>query len=106
VGRAADGTSTEGNVPLAVAGIVPVKVTGEGGPILPGESLTSSSTPGHAMKAAKIRAGGIALFPSGVVIGKARRRWSRTSTRRLRRARRSRLLRRARGPRERSSRQR
>jgi hypothetical protein len=34
-------------------------------------ALTSSSTPGHAMKAAKVRVGGIAFFPSGVVIGKA-----------------------------------
>lgn len=71
VGGAADGASTEGKVPLAVAGIVPVKVTGEGGPIVPGDALTSSSTPGHAMKAAKVRVGGIAFFPSGVVIGKA-----------------------------------
>jgi hypothetical protein len=31
---------------------VPVKVTGEGGPIVPGDLLTSSSTPGYAMKAA------------------------------------------------------
>jgi trimeric autotransporter adhesin len=71
VGGAADGESTEGKVPLAVAGIVPVKVTDEGGPIVPGDALTSSSTPGHAMKAAKVRVGGIAFFPSGVVIGKA-----------------------------------
>jgi hypothetical protein len=71
VGGAADGASTEGKVPLAVAGIVPVKVTAEGGPIVPGDALTSSSTPGHAMKAAEVRVGGIAFFPSGVVIGKA-----------------------------------
>ncbi len=71
VGGGADGESTEGKVPLAVAGVVPVKVTDEGGPIAPGDALTSSSTPGHAMKAAKVRVGGIAFFPSGVVIGKA-----------------------------------
>jgi hypothetical protein len=71
VGGAADGESTEGKAPLAIAGIVPVKVTDEGGPIAPGDALTSSSTPGHAMKAAKVRVGGIAFFPSGVVIGKA-----------------------------------
>jgi len=35
---------------LALAGIVPVKVTSEGGPILPGDLLVSSSTPGHAMR--------------------------------------------------------
>ena len=71
VGGAVDAESTEGKVPLAVVGIVPVKVTDEGGPIAAGDSLTSSSTPGHAMKAAKVRVGGIAFFPSGVVIGKA-----------------------------------
>jgi hypothetical protein len=71
VGGATDGESTEGRVPLAVAGVVPVKVTDEGGPIVAGDSLTSSSTPGHAMKAAKVQVGGIAFFPSGVVIGKA-----------------------------------
>ena len=35
---------------LALAGIVPVKVSDEGGPIMPGDLLISSSTPGHAMR--------------------------------------------------------
>jgi len=35
---------------LALAGRVPVKVTDENGPINPGDPLTTSSTPGHAMK--------------------------------------------------------
>ncbi|MCF8222746.1 MAG: hypothetical protein K9J25_06325 [Bacteroidales bacterium] len=35
---------------LALAGRVPVKVTDENGPIEPGDPLTTSSTPGHAMK--------------------------------------------------------
>jgi len=35
---------------LALAGIVPVKVTCEGGPISPGDLLVTSSTPGHAMR--------------------------------------------------------
>ena len=35
---------------LALVGIVPVKVTDEGGPIEPGHLLVSSSTPGHAMR--------------------------------------------------------
>jgi hypothetical protein len=35
---------------LALTGRVPVKVTGENGAIIPGDYLTSSSTPGHAMK--------------------------------------------------------
>jgi hypothetical protein len=71
LGGAGDGESLDGKVPLAVIGVVPVKVTDEAGPIAAGDALTSSSTPGHAMKAAKIRVGGVAFFPSGVVIGKA-----------------------------------
>jgi hypothetical protein len=35
---------------LALTGRVPVRVTDENGPIVPGDMLTSSSTPGHAMK--------------------------------------------------------
>jgi transglutaminase-like putative cysteine protease/streptogramin lyase len=35
---------------LALSGIVPVKVTNEGGPIQPGDLLVTSSTPGHAMR--------------------------------------------------------
>ena len=35
---------------LALTGIVPVKVTNEGGPILPGDLLITSSTPGRAMR--------------------------------------------------------
>lgn len=37
-------------VPLAVVGIVPCKVTTENGSIVPGDLLVTSSTPGHAMK--------------------------------------------------------
>jgi len=38
------------NTLLALVGIVPVKVTNEGGSILPGDLLVTSSTPGHAMR--------------------------------------------------------
>jgi len=37
-------------VPLAVVGIVPCKVTTENGPIIVGNLLVTSSTPGHAMR--------------------------------------------------------
>jgi len=37
-------------IPLAVVGIVPCKVTTENGPITVGDLLVTSSTPGHAMK--------------------------------------------------------
>ena len=40
-----------GKIPVAVVGIVPVKVVNENGPIDPGNLLVSSSIPGHAMKA-------------------------------------------------------
>jgi hypothetical protein len=37
-------------IPLAVVGIVPCKVTAENGSIDVGDLLVTSSTPGHAMK--------------------------------------------------------
>lgn len=62
-GKPVDG-ALDGHVPLAVVGIVPVKASAENGAILPGDLLTSSATPGHAM-----RANGDARV--GCVIGKA-----------------------------------
>lgn len=53
-----------GQVPLAVAGVIPVQVTTENGPIHPGDLLVSSSVPGRAMKAPAAPA-------PGTVIGKA-----------------------------------
>lgn len=47
--------------PMVLAGRVPVKVTNEGGVVKPGDYLTASSTPGHAMKATR----------AGATIGKA-----------------------------------
>ncbi len=60
------GGGSEGEVLLALVGIVPVKVTDEGGPIRPGDLLVSSSTPGHAMR----WAGGAEPCPCALV-GKA-----------------------------------
>jgi trimeric autotransporter adhesin len=37
-------------IPLAIVGIVPCKVTAENGPIARGDLLVTSSTPGHAMR--------------------------------------------------------
>jgi hypothetical protein len=42
--------SVGGKTLLALSGIVPVKVTNEGGTIQPGDLLVSSSTPGYAMR--------------------------------------------------------
>lgn len=44
------GRGLAGEALLALAGVVPVKVTDEGGRILPGDLLVASSTPGHAMR--------------------------------------------------------
>lgn len=51
-------------VPLALAGIVPVKITNENGIIQPGDLLVASSLSGYAMRAGE-------EAPSGSVIGKA-----------------------------------
>jgi len=50
-------------VPLAIVGIVPVRATAAGGPIRPGDMLTSSDVPGTAMRARRPRI--------GTIIGKA-----------------------------------
>jgi len=41
---------TQGKALLALIGIIPVKVTDEGGPIRPGDLLVASSIPGYAMR--------------------------------------------------------
>ncbi|MBI4033919.1 MAG: pentapeptide repeat-containing protein, partial [Candidatus Brennerbacteria bacterium] len=54
--------NTEGKVMMALAGRVPVKVTGEGGSILPGDLITAASEPGFGMKATSTgRVVGLAL---------------------------------------------
>lgn len=59
------GTAADGDLPVALAGRVYVRTTEEGGAIKPGDFLTSSSTPGHAMKASS------AKRAVGAIIGKA-----------------------------------
>jgi hypothetical protein len=63
LGGAGDDEDLTDKVPLCVLGVVPVKVAGDNGPILPGDLLTTSATPGHAMKATDPKI--------GTVIGKA-----------------------------------
>lgn len=53
----------DGMVEVAIAGIVSVKVSAENGPIQRGDLLTTSSTPGHAMKATDPQI--------GTIVGKA-----------------------------------
>jgi len=57
------GTLVTSGYPLALAGVVPCKVTAENGAIHPGDMLTTSSVSGHAMKATDIK--------TGTIIGKA-----------------------------------
>ncbi|MEA3375174.1 MAG: hypothetical protein U9R72_03110 [Chloroflexota bacterium] len=64
IGGSDEEMENPGDVPLAVVGVVPVKASAENGAIAPGDLLTSSSTPGHAMRAD-------ANPPVGTVIGKA-----------------------------------
>ncbi|HPS79877.1 MAG TPA: hypothetical protein PLS53_17080, partial [Thermoanaerobaculaceae bacterium] len=59
------------SVPLGVLGVIPTKVTDEGGPIRRGDLLTTSSTPGHAMKATPVIVQGMPIYPTGAVLGKA-----------------------------------
>ena len=56
--------SVPGSIPLAMTGIVPVKVSAENGAIRPGDLLVTSSTAGHAMSAGPNP-------PQSTVIGKA-----------------------------------
>lgn len=48
--RKVDESTPQNEIPLAVVGIVPCKVTAENGPIQVGDLLVTSSTAGHAMK--------------------------------------------------------
>ncbi|WP_263418062.1 hypothetical protein [Terriglobus albidus] len=50
-GRRVGAQKTGEEVPMAMLGIVPTKVSTENGPIKPGDLLVTSSTPGYAMKA-------------------------------------------------------
>ena len=50
-------------IALAVTGIVPVKATAANGPIRPGDMLTPSAVPGHAMRSGTV--------VPGTIIGKA-----------------------------------
>jgi hypothetical protein len=64
VGGNGDDDNASGKAPVAILGVVPVKVSGQNGAIMPGDLLTTSALPGHAMKAG-------AAAPQGTVIGKS-----------------------------------
>lgn len=59
-------------LPVAIVGIVKTKVSCENGEIKPGDLLTTSSTPGYAMKATSIgEINGYPIYPQGCIIGRA-----------------------------------
>jgi hypothetical protein len=68
---ARDEESNSRTAPIALLGVVPVKVTAENGPITPGDLLVTSSTPGYAMKASPVIVGGVEIYPTGALLGKA-----------------------------------
>jgi hypothetical protein len=63
--------SLTGEVPVAMVGVVPTKVTTENGPIRAGDLLTTSSTPGYAMRAKPLVVRGVDIYPTGAILGKA-----------------------------------
>jgi hypothetical protein len=71
VGKVRIGDSLAGEVPVAMVGIVPTKVSAENGRIRAGDLLTSARTPGHAMKAKPVVVRGLKLYPTGAILGKA-----------------------------------
>jgi hypothetical protein len=58
-------------LPVAIVGIVPTKVSTENGPVQAGDLLTSSSTVGYAMKASPVRVGRAKIYRPGTILGKA-----------------------------------
>jgi hypothetical protein len=50
---------------------VPVNASAENGAISPGDLLTTSATPGYAMKATPITVGGVTFYRPGTIVGKA-----------------------------------
>jgi hypothetical protein len=58
-------------IPVALMGVVPVKVTAERGAIRPGDLLAASCVPGHARRAEPVTIDGVAFHRPGTVLGKA-----------------------------------
>lgn len=54
IGGVREGESQDGKAPLAIVGVVPVKVSAENGPISAGDLLTTAGIPGHAMRCAEV----------------------------------------------------
>ncbi len=68
------GTNETGNIGeklIAVAGRVPCKVDASYASVKPGDLLTTSDTPGHAMKAQPAVIGEVEIYRPGTTLGKA-----------------------------------
>jgi hypothetical protein len=61
----------EGEVPVGIVGVLPTKVTDENGPIAIGDLLVTATRPGYAMRARPAIVDGVAVYPTGAVLGKA-----------------------------------
>lgn len=72
----ADASASGGRIAVGLIGIMPVKVTDENGTIHPGDLLTTSSTPGHAMKAKPVVVNGVEIYPTGTILGRALEGWT------------------------------
>lgn len=71
VGKHGIDDSLDGEVPVALVGIVPTKVSAENGPIRIGDLLVTASLPGHAMRARPRVVKGVVIYPTGAILGKA-----------------------------------
>jgi hypothetical protein len=73
LGADKNGTSRvdQDDVPVAIVGIVPTKVSAMNGPVRVGDLLTTSSVPGYAMKAVPILVRGVKIYRTGTILGKA-----------------------------------
>jgi hypothetical protein len=69
LGRKEEGNS--GDQLVALAGRVPCRVDASYGPIRSGDLLTTSNTPGYAMKAQPVDIGGTQIYRPGTILGKA-----------------------------------
>ena len=59
------------DLPVAIVGIVPTKVSTENGPVRAGDLLTTSRTLGYAMKASPVVFRGVKIYRAGTLLGKA-----------------------------------
>lgn len=72
-GVTADGEDS-GRVPVAIMGVVPVKISNENGPVRPNDLLTvSTKLPGHAAKAIPLLKleNGQGIYAGGTIVGRA-----------------------------------